>query len=163
MAKQPPKARAVPAKAAARPFCFVSYSTREPHVGLLLECAKMLFSPHYGVELTPSALVSGASQRDQITQLISDCTFGIVCLDGLRPNVSFEYGMLHGKYKPVILLREQAARVDISGFFHDSPELALGPVSLDLDSQFSNVKDVNYATWNRNSISQTMNVLWAEF
>jgi len=55
----------------ARPFCFVSYSTREPHVGLLLECAKMLFSPHYGVELTPSALASGASQRDQITQFLN--------------------------------------------------------------------------------------------
>jgi len=123
----------------------------------------MLFSPHYRVELTPSALASGASQRDQITQLISDCTFGIVCLDGLRANVSFEYGMLHGKDKPVLLMREQTALVDISGFFHDSPDLAFGPVSLDLDSQFSNVKDVNYATWNRNSIAQTMKVLWDEF
>jgi hypothetical protein len=65
--------------------------------------------------------------------------------------------------KPIILLREQTARVGIAGFFRDSPDLAFGPVSLDLDSQFSNVKDVNYATWNRYSISQTMKVLWDEF
>ena len=155
--------RAVRAGAVSTPFCFVSYSTREPHVNLLLECARVLFSPHYRVELTPSALASGASQRDQITELISDCTFGIVCLDGLRPNVSFEYGILHGKQKPVILIREQTALVDISAFFRDSPDLAFSPVSLDLDTQFSNVKDVNYATWYRNSIAQTMGVLWDEF
>lgn len=123
----------------------------------------MLFSPHYGVEITPSALESGASQRDQITRLISNCTFGIVCLDGLRPNISFEYGVLHGKQKPVILLREKAAQVDISGFFRDSPDLKFGPVSLNLDSQFSDVKDVNYATWDRHSIAKTMQVLWDEF
>lgn len=147
----------------AQPICFISYSTREPHVNLLIESAKVLFTPHYKIELTPSVLESGASQRDQITNLISKCAFGIVCLDGLRPNVSWEYGVLHGKQKPVILLREQTARVDIPGYFRDSPQLALTPVSLDLDSQFSNVKDVNYATWNRNSFTETMKVLWDQF
>jgi hypothetical protein len=162
MAKRLPPPRIV-ANPEEKPYCFISYSTREPHVNLLVECVKMLFLSHYGVEVTPSALESGASQRDRITELISNCTFGIVCLDGLRPNISFEYGVLHGKQKPIILLREQTARVDITGFFRDSPDLKLGPVSLDLDSQFSNVKDVNYAVWNRNSIAQTMGVLWDEF
>ena len=83
-------------------YCFVFCSYREPHVQLLLECIKMLFSPYYGVQLTPSALASGASQREQIPKAISSCTSGVVCLDGLRPNVSFEYGILHGQRKPVI-------------------------------------------------------------
>src|SRR5713101_5505214 len=102
MAKLLPPPRTV-VKAEQEPYCFISYSTREPHVNLLVECARVLFQASYRVELTPSALASGASQRDQITELISSCAFGIVCLDGLRPNISFEYGILHGKQKPVIL------------------------------------------------------------
>jgi hypothetical protein len=161
MAKKRPATVAVQSNT--RPYCFVSYSSREPHVNLLLECTRMLFLPHYDVQVTPSSLASGASQRDQITQLISGCSFGIVSLDGLRSNVSWEYGVLHGNNKPVILLRERAAQVDIKAFFRDSPDLAIGIVTLDLDSQFSNVKDVNYATWDRHSIAQTMAVLWDEF
>lgn len=160
--------RALPAPTVAaaiptRPYCFISYSTREPHVALLIECCRLLFSKHYDVEVTPSGLVAGASQRDQITKLINDCTFGVVSLDGLRANIAFEYGMLHAKNKPVLLMKEQSAQVDIRGFFHDSANLTFEPVALNLDTQFSNVKDVNYATWSRNSFMSTMKTLHTEF
>ncbi len=39
--------------------------------------------------------------------------FGVVVLDGLRPNVVFEYGVLHELTKPVILLKEKNAILDI--------------------------------------------------
>jgi len=129
----------------------------------LIECAKKLFDGYYGVQLTPSALASGASQRDQITELISKCTFAVVCLDGMRANVLFEYGILHGKEKPVILAKEASAQVDIKGFFRDSPDLVFNPVGVDLDSQFSDVKDVNYCTWQRFSFAATIKVLWDEY
>jgi nucleoside 2-deoxyribosyltransferase len=80
---------------------------------------RIVVGKHFKVELTPSALESGASQRDQITALIEGCAFAVVILDGLRPNVVFEYGILHGRNKPVILLKGEKATVDIRSFYGD--------------------------------------------
>jgi hypothetical protein len=145
------------------PTCFVSYSTRESHVSLLIECIEIVLTPHFKVERTPSALQSGASQRDQITRLIRNCAFGIVILDGLRPNVVFEYGILHGVEKPVIFFKEGGAAVDIRGFFGDAPSLSLDPVLLDLDKHFSDAKDIYYAPWNRFEIKKTVRTIWEEY
>lgn len=145
------------------PSCFVSYSTREPHVGLFIECVEIALEPHFTVEGTPSALQSGASQRDQITQLIRDCIFGIVVLDGLRPNVVFEYGVMHGMGKPVILFKEAEAQIDIRSLFERDPDLPVAPVALELDKHFSDVKDVNCAEWNRFEIRGTVRRIWEEY
>jgi hypothetical protein len=145
------------------PTCFVSYSTREAHVSLLIECIEIVLTPRFRVERTPLALRSGASQRGQIRRLIQDCAFGIVILDGLRPNVVFEYGILHGLEKPVIFFKEAEAQVDIRGFFGDAPDLSLAPVAIDLDKHFSDVKDINYETWNRFEIKKTIRTIWEEY
>jgi hypothetical protein len=55
-------------------------------------------------------LQSGASQLRQITDLIRNCEFAIVALDGLRANVIFEYGLLRALDKPTIVLKEKNAR-----------------------------------------------------
>jgi hypothetical protein len=145
------------------PTCFVSYSTRESHVSLLIECIEIVLTPHFRVERTPSALESGASQRDQITRIIHDCTFGIVILDGLRPNTLFEYGILHRLKKPVIFFKEAEARVDIRGFFGDAANLGLPPPAIDLDKHFSDAKDVYCAPWNRFEIKKTVRTIWEEY
>jgi hypothetical protein len=141
----------------------VSYSTREPHVGLLIECIELVLTPHFQVVRTPSALESGASQREMITEGIAGCAFAVVALDGMRPNVAFEYGILHALKKPVILFKEAEAQIDIPGFFGDAPDLNLSPVKLDLDKHFSDVKDVNYAIWNRFEIKETVRRVWEEY
>jgi len=147
----------------ARPYCFVGYSTREPHVALLVECLKIVFTPHFDVKITPSALVSGASQRDEIAQLVANCAFAVVAIDGLRPNVVWEYGALHAHDKPVILLKEADARVDIDSYYQDAANLTAAPVKINLDTQLSDVKDVNYAIWNRFSIATTVGIIWSEY
>jgi hypothetical protein len=146
-----------------RPSYFVSYSTKEPHVKLLIECLGIVFKTHFEMKITPSALQSGFSQREQITDMIGGCSFAVVCLDGLRPNVVFEYGILHGKNIPIMLFKEAEAQVDIKGFFRESAELRINPSPLDLDWQFSDVKDVNYATWNRFEIASTVKLIWDEY
>jgi hypothetical protein len=163
MGKKHAKARQAEPARAERPYCFISYSSREPHVAVLVECCQTVFSKHYRVEITPSALMSGSSQLQQITKLIEGCAFGIVALDGLRANVAFEYGMLHAHEKPVILLKEESAQVDIESLFRDSANLTLKSVALDMDSHFSDVKDMNYASWNRHSFVNTAKLLRAEF
>ncbi|MGO8790602.1 MAG: hypothetical protein ACLQVL_24905 [Terriglobia bacterium] len=146
-----------------RPSYFVSYSTREPHTKLLIECLGMVFKGRFEMKITPSALQSGSSQREQITDMIGGCSFAVVCLDGLRPNVVFEYGVLHGKNIPIMLFKEAEAQVDIKGFVRESTGLGIGSFPLDVDLQFSDVKDVNYATWNRFEVANTVKLIWGEY
>jgi hypothetical protein len=50
-------------------------------------------------------------------QLAEDCALGIVILDGLRPNVLLEFGILMGKNKPIIPLQDEEACVAIKSFY----------------------------------------------
>jgi hypothetical protein len=145
------------------PYCFISYSTREPEVALLIEAIQAVFSRSYEIQLTPSALESGTSQLLQIEDLIKDCTFSIVVLDGLRPNVVFEYGLLRGYKRPIILLKEPFARVDVLGFWADRITLGANIPQIDVDKHFSDVKDQAYAKWNRLSFKETVTTLWEEY
>ncbi len=97
-------------KGPSKKYFFVSYSGREPQreqSNLLLSLLWIVFSEHFDLRVTPSALQSGASQLDQIYKLAKDCAFAVVVLDGLRPNVVFEYGLLKGFGRPIILLKEE--------------------------------------------------------
>lgn len=146
-----------------RGYCFVSYSSGEPHVTLLIEAIECVFKPAYEIEYTPSARESGTSQLSRIEELVKNCSFAVVVLDGLRPNVVFEYGLLKGQNKPIILLKEPSATVDLPGYFGDRAGLNLTPVPLDLDKHLSDVKDQAYVSWDRNSFRATINTLWQEY
>ena len=50
-------------------------------------------------------------------QLAEDCALGIVILDGLRPNVLLEFGILLGKKKPIIPLQDKSATVALKSFY----------------------------------------------
>jgi hypothetical protein len=50
-------------------------------------------------------------------QLAEACALGIVILDGLRPNVLLEFGILLGKNKPIIPLQDEEACVAIKSFY----------------------------------------------
>src|SRR5271163_2843535 len=133
-----------------RPYCFVSYSTREAHVPILIDCVKIVLKDNFEVKLTPSALESGASQREQIISLIEGASFAIVILDGLRPNVVFELGLILGNNKPVLLFKEAEAIVDIPGLYSGpTAELQVDSPAINLDTQLSDIKDINYAAWKR--------------
>jgi len=131
-----------------KPYCFVSYSSREAHVNTLFPCLWIAFSRDFDLKLTPSALESGADQLSQISKLIAGCAFAVVILDGLRPNVTYEFGQLEAQKKPVILLKEKNATVDIQSLLGGVAGQAVAPV-LDVNTHFSNVKSIAYAEWNR--------------
>src|SRR5579859_7715212 len=154
-------------KPAPKPYCFVSYSSRESHVQALLPCIWIAFSPYFDVKLTPSALESGADQLSQINDLISGCSFSIVVLDGLRPNVTYEFGRLSAKDKPVILLKEKAATVDIKSLVASGApaagDIALPNPTLNVDTHFSNVKSIAHAQWDKSDASATVKVILQEY
>lgn len=151
------------AESKGRPYCFVSYSSREPHFSVLLPCLWIALGPVFDLRLTPSALESGASQRLQIIDHISGCSFAIVVLDGLRPNVTYEYGLLDAYGKPIILLKERTATVDIKSLIGDTVSLAVTAPALNMDSHFSDVKDINHATWNRSDPADAVRIVLQEY
>jgi len=122
-----------------------------------------LFKGSFKVLKTPSALASGGSQLKQIAELIGKCVFGVVILDGLRPNVVFEYGMLFAKGRPVIVLKETEALVDVASYFGDAPSLNLPQVKIDLDKHCSDIKDQTFSPWRRHFMRDTLEVLWSEY
>jgi len=108
-------------------------------------------------------LESGAGQRSQILDLIAHCSFAVVVLDGLRPNVTYEYGLLEAHEKPVILLKEKTATVDIKSLIGEAVSLAVVPPALEIDRHFSNVKDMNYAEWNRSDPAGAVRTILEEY
>lgn len=46
-----------------------------------------------------------------------DCVLGVVILDGFRPNVLFEFGVLMGMEKPVVLLKDKEAEINIKTLY----------------------------------------------
>ena len=49
------------------------------------------------------------SNFQTILKMLKNCVFGIVILDGLRPNVVLEYGILLSLEKPIIVFKEDDA------------------------------------------------------
>jgi hypothetical protein len=155
--------RSNPAVRAAKkemPKCFVSFSTGEPQFEIFFECLTIVFRNDFELVRTPSALVVGESQHDAIIKSIVECAFGVVCLDGLRPNVLYEYGVMRGARKPVLVFKERSALVDIKHYFGDVPDLALKAPPIDVDKHFSDTKDKFYLSWNRYEIRGTLKIIW---
>lgn len=158
--RKPPRAKKVTAK---KPTYFLVYSTGEPQVAIFIECLEIVFGNYFDLKRTPAGLETDNSQHDVILQLIGDCTFGVVCLDGLRPNVVFEYGALRGVKKPVLLFKEAAANVDIRHFYGGAGPLALPPPLINVDAHFSDTKDRYHVSWNRFEIRKTVRTIWEEY
>jgi hypothetical protein len=148
---------------AKRPFYFVSYSTGEPQIEFLVECLEIVFGRYFDLKRTPLVLESGKSQHDGILELIRKSAFGVVCLDGLRPNVIFEYGAMKGAKKGVMLLKEGNATVDIAHYFGGAASLTLPPPAIDMDKHFSDTKDRFYVSWNRFELKKTVRTIWEAY
>lgn len=152
-----------PDAGAAKPFYFLSYSTGEPQIKLFAECLEIVFSKYFQLRQTPASLATGRSQHEAILDCIAKCSFGVVCLDGLRPNVVYEYGAMRGAGKPILIFKEDSAQVDIGHFYGSVAGLALSPPAIDLDKHFSNTKDLFCKGWNRFQIGKTVNTIWEAY
>ncbi len=150
------------AAASAKPEVFFSYSMAEPTSVMLSTLIWIVFHNGYHLRFTPSALTSGSSQLQEIEKQISQSAFGVVCLDGLRPNVIHEYGYMRGQNKPVILLKKEKATVDIRHFILEAaPELE-NP-NLNMDVHVSNLKDIHYASWYPEDPPKSTRAIWEEY
>jgi tetratricopeptide (TPR) repeat protein len=91
------------------------------------------------------------SNFQTILQLLKDCILGIVILDGLRSNVVLEYGILLCLAKPIIVLKDKNAKIDIEGLddnLKDSLEKKhITNPKLDIDKHLSDVKDLHWTSY----------------
>ena len=120
----------------------------------------LAFGTHFELVRTPSALAPGESQHDTIISSIFDCAFGVVCLDGLRPNVLYEYGVMRGARMPVLVFKEKLALVDIKHLFGGVPDLAVDAPPIEIDKIFSDTKDKYYESWSRYEFGGTAQKIW---
>lgn len=145
--------------------CFVVFSSRENHVEIVIDCIETVFqkAKKFQVLQLDKHLKSGDSQYAELTELLSSCCFAVVVLDGFRPNVLFEYGILKGLDKPCIVLLEEGATVDVHSFFpSDIQDLPPNP-TVDMDRHFSDVKDRFYLRYDRNKPKQIRKILLAAY
>ncbi|MDD2756321.1 MAG: hypothetical protein PHS80_12450 [Methanothrix sp.] len=56
---------------------------------------------------------------DEFMKVAKDCVLGVVILDGFRPNVLFEFGVLRGLEKPIVLLKDKEAVINIRTLYGD--------------------------------------------
>ncbi|MCZ7402103.1 MAG: hypothetical protein O8C61_07760 [Candidatus Methanoperedens sp.] len=62
---------------------------------------------------------------EKLEKLIDNCVLGIIILDGFRPNVIFEFGLLKGRKKPIIVLQSVNASINIKTLFESYEEAGL--------------------------------------
>lgn len=145
--------------------CFAVFSSKEEHVEIVIDCVETVFEKlgKYQLVRLDERLASGDSQYGELRDQLATCAFAVVVLDGFRPNVLFEYGVLKGLGKPCIVLLEEKATVDIKSFL-PSEEGSCPPAPLiDMDKHFSDVKDRFYLRYSRNKPKQIRAVLKNEY
>jgi len=132
-----------------RKTCFIVYSSRESHINITIDAIETVLESTGKYEAKRLSLhgISGYSQYSQLQDFLNKCSLAIIILDGFRPNVLFEYGILVGLNKPCIVLLEQNAKIDISSLAKapcKKPPVAY----IDMDKDFSDVKDQMYVRYN---------------
>ena len=111
---------------------YVSYIDNVIHI------IREIMGNYFEVETLSDSIKPQESIREKISNLLKDCVLGIVILDGLRPNVILEYGALLALGKPVIVLRDENAEIDIKNL--DDSLKGISNPKLDIDKHLSDVK-----------------------
>lgn len=136
--------------------CFVVYSTKEEHVPNVIGVIEDVFNKgrSYQVVLLGEEVKSGDSQYSQLIEYLNTSSFAIVILDGFRPNVLFELGILKGLNKPCIVLLEKNATVDVASYYAESKRKKSDNPKIDIDKHFSDLKDRYYVVYDRNNLKE---------
>lgn len=64
---------------------------------------------------------------DEFVKIAAECVYGVILLDGFRPNVLFEFGILLGLNKPISILISDEAFIAVKTLYENSIESGLSP------------------------------------
>ena len=146
-----------------KPFCFIVFSSKEKHNEIIIDNIENVINEKktFLVRRLDTNLISEDSQYKELSELIKKCSFGIVILNGLRPNIVFEYGILKGLEKPCIVLVEQEAEIDVKNFYKEALDLP-NPI-LSIDKHFSDIKDNFHITYDRYNMKDFRSMIKDEY
>ena len=103
------------------------------------------------VQTLPDTVKSQYSNFQEILRLLKNCILGIVILDGLRSNVVLEYGILLGLGKPIIVLKDKNAEINIKSLDDklksEHEKHHISNPTLDIDKHLSDVKDLHWTCY----------------
>jgi tetratricopeptide (TPR) repeat protein/nucleoside 2-deoxyribosyltransferase len=125
--------------------CFIVFSSREPHINDAIDAACDLLINELGVRpiRLDEARQPGEILQTQLLQIMRDCDFAIVFLDGLRPNVVFELGLLVAFDIPRLILLERSSTINVTSLLKDVRSRAKAPkIRIDVRGQLSDVANI---------------------
>jgi len=147
-------------------ICVVAYPDKKyvPYIENVIKTIKdVLKIYNIEVKTLPDTVKPQESNLQTIFNLSKDCILGIVILDGLRPNVVWEYGLLYGLGKPIIVLKDKEAEIDIKNLDDNLKDKLekhhISNPKLNIDKHLSNVKDLHYTTYDWRSPKKLEEVL----
>lgn len=114
--------------------CFVVYSSKRhvDYIDNLLDKANELLEKYdFKTIYLGEKIRSTQSYLIQLRNLVEESKLGLVILDGFRPNVLYELGLLQGLNIPIILMKSKAAKINIKNLYSDREESGLGPVNFE--------------------------------
>lgn len=82
-----------------------------------------------------------STYSEEFLRAAKDCVLGVVILDGFRPNVLFEFGVLIGLKKPIVLLKDKKAEINIKTLYGDIDKQNCKMVTGLPASQFESLKN----------------------
>ncbi|MFX0102222.1 MAG: hypothetical protein ACFFCS_21835 [Candidatus Hodarchaeota archaeon] len=141
--------------------CFIVYASK-CHVDyiddILTIISKTLINFDFEPVILGEEIRSTKGYYEEVFSEIQRSRFGIVILDGLRANVTFEFGLLYGLKKPIIVLKSQNAQVNIENLYSKEEKQKykkkrwfksiLNP-RLDIITQFSDYGGRHYCVFSR--------------
>lgn len=106
--------------------CLIVYSDKS-HVdyifsSLINYIIPILKEKNFEPILLADKIKSGDDYFLKVSELTNDCVLGIILLDGFRPNVLFEFGMLKGKNKPVIIFQTSDSSINVHTLYKNFSE-----------------------------------------
>ncbi len=117
------------------PRAFIVYSSKR-HVPYIEDVMEVIDKVLKSLDIDPYYLShqirGGLSYPPLILEMITQSDMGIVVLDGLRPNVAFEYGLLSMRNIDIIPLKKSDAKLSIKSLYYNptlknlDPSLAFG-------------------------------------
>jgi tetratricopeptide (TPR) repeat protein len=133
--------------------CFLVYSTRETHLDKVIDRLTDFLSNdlNFSVIKLGEARVSGTQLLPDILKYTKECDMGIVILDGLRPNVVLELGMILANETPCIILVERNAKINIASFVNDNGQKSKSVPKIKIDV-LKHISDISNICWNEYSL-----------
>ncbi len=108
--------------------CIIVYSDKK-HVSYIENISwhlqNILKDKKYNPILLGELVNSGENYTITIKELIRKSVLGVVILDGFRPNVILEFGMLLILEKPIIVVLTNNAQISIKGFYKSTLDSGL--------------------------------------